>query len=264
MMKTTLNRLAVATLVTTSLIACSKSEKSASAGTGAGRLEVYLTDAPASLDSVFIDVQDVRVNYSTDSTNGWQSLGNVRAGAYNLLALTAGHDTLLGAADLASGRIEQIRLVLGPNNYVVADGQRYSLETPSAQQSGLKLNIHQDVNEGITYRLVMDFDAGRSIHQTGNGRYMLKPVIRTTLQAVGGSLRGYVLPSAVRTAVYAVRGTDTAGTFTNNGSWSISGLSAGTYNLAFVPTDTAYAPVTRIAINVTTNNVTVVDTVRLR
>ncbi|RYY90283.1 MAG: DUF4382 domain-containing protein [Chitinophagaceae bacterium] len=264
MMKSTPNHLAVATLISLSLIACGKDDKSASAGTGTGRLEVYLTDAPASLDSVFIDVKDVRVNYSTDSTNGWQSLGNVRSGAYNLLALTAGHDTLLGASDLTSGRIQQIRLILGNDNYVVAGGQRYPLETPSAQQSGLKLNINQYISESVTYRLVMDFDAGRSIHRTGNGRYMLKPVIRTTLQSVGGGLRGYVLPSTVRTAVYAVRGTDTAGTFTNNGSWSISGLSAGSYNLAFVPADSAYAPVTRTAINVTANGVTVVDTVRLQ
>jgi hypothetical protein len=264
MMNRTVNRFAVAILAATTLMACSRSEKSAS-GAGTARLEVYLTDAPAALDSVFIDVRDVRVNYSTDTTNGWQSLGNVRTGTYNLLGLVAGRDTLLGASDLSTGRIEQIRLVLGPNNYIVSAGQRHNLETPSAQQSGLKLNIHQDVNEGITYRLVMDFDAGRSIHETGNGRFMLKPVIRTTLQAVGGALRGYVLPSAVRTGVYAIQGTDTvAGTFTSNGAWSISGINAGSYNLSFVPNDTTYHTATRTGVSVTTNNVTVVDTVRLQ
>jgi hypothetical protein len=263
MMKSTLNRLAVALLATTSLIACSKSEKSATSSSG--RLEVYLTDAPASFDSVVIDVQDVRVNYSTDTTNGWTSLGGVRTGAYNLLGLTAGRDTLLGASDLSTGRIEQIRLVLGSNNYVISGGQRYNLETPSAQQSGLKLNIHQDVAAGITYRLVMDFDAGRSIHETGNGRFMLKPVIRTTLQAVGGGLRGYVLPSTVRTGVYAIQGTDTvAGTFTNNGAWAISGIAAGSYNLSFVPGDTTYHTATRTGVSVTTSSVTVVDTLRLQ
>jgi hypothetical protein len=264
MMTRTFNRLAVVTLISTSFFACSKSEKSASSA-GAGRLEVYLTDAPASYDSVFIDVQDVRVNYSSDSTNGWQSLGNVRTGSYNLLGLVAGRDTLLGASDLTSGRIEQIRLILGSNNYVVSGGRRYNLETPSAQQSGLKIKINQDVAEGVTYRLLMDFDAGRSIHQTGNGRYMLKPVIRATLQAVGGGLRGYVLPATVRSSVYAIQGTDTvAGTSTSNGSWSISGLSAGSYNLSFVPADSGYTTATRSGISVATNTVTVVDTVHLQ
>ncbi|GAB4092398.1 DUF4382 domain-containing protein [Flaviaesturariibacter terrae] len=262
MNKTALTTLAVASLGTL-LFACSKTENSAAAGSG--RLEVFLTDAPGNYDSVVIDVQDVRVNYGSDSANGWQSLANVTRGPINLLQLVNDRDTMLGSADLASGRIEQLRLLLGPNNYVVVGGRRYDLETPSAQQSGLKLNIHQDVTEGVTYRLVLDFDAGRSIHQTGNGRYMLKPVIRTSLEAAGGSLRGYVLPSTVRTAIYALQGADTvAGTYTSNGAWSFQGLNAGSYNLSFVPSDSTYSAATRTGVAVTTGNVTVVDTVRLQ
>ncbi|RYY84467.1 MAG: DUF4382 domain-containing protein [Chitinophagaceae bacterium] len=264
MKKTALTSLAVACLLTLSIVSCSKSENSAT-GTGSGRLEVYLTDAPGDYDSVFVDVQDIRVNYSTDSTGGWQSLGGGARGPVNLLQLVNGNDTLLGASSLASGRIQQIRLVLGANNWVVVDGQRYDLETPSAQQSGLKLNINQDVSDGVTYRLVLDFDASRSIHRTGNGRYMLKPVIRTSLQAVGGGLRGFVLPDSIRTAVYALQGSDTvAGTYTSAGAWSLSGLNAGSYNLSFVAGDSTIPTQTRNNISVTTSGVTVVDTVRLR
>ncbi|TCZ74513.1 DUF4382 domain-containing protein [Flaviaesturariibacter aridisoli] len=263
MQKTALTTLAVASLCTL-FTACSKTENSAS-GNSTGRLEVFLTDAPGNFDSVFIDVQDVRVNYSSDSLNGWQSLGSGARGPVNLLQLVNDRDTLLGASDITTGRIEQIRLLLGSNNYVVAGGQRYNLETPSAQQSGLKLNIHQDVVEGTTYRLVLDFDAGRSIHQTGNGRYMLKPVIRTTLQATGGGLRGFVTPATVRTAVYALQGTDTvAGTFTSSGAWTLRGLSAGSYDLSFVPTDSSYATQTRPGVAVSTTSTAVVDTVRLQ
>ena len=134
----------------------------------------------------------------------------------------------------------------------------------SAQQSGLKLNIHQDVTAGVLYKLLLDFDAGRSIHQTGNGKYMLKPVIRTSLVATGGSIKGFVLPNNFLTNVYAIQGPDTvAGTVTSSGAYSIRGLATGSYNLSFVPSDTSYKLQTKTGVSVTTNVVTTVDTIRL-
>ena len=241
--------------------ACSKDN---SASADKAKLQVYLTDDPGNYDEVIIDVQDIKINYSTDSADGWQSLSNVRVGSYDILKLVDGNDTLLGDAELDAGKIEQIRLILGPNNYVKIDGQTIPLQTPSAQQSGLKLNIHQDVNAGVTYKLLLDFDAARSIVQTGNGKYILKPVIRTSLQAVGGSVRGYVLPDSLRTAVFALQGTDTvAGTYTSGGSYMLKGLDAGTYTLAFSPSDSTYKSQTKTGVVVTNNTVTTVDTVRL-
>jgi hypothetical protein len=237
---------------------CNKNEQS---GSNKARFQVYLTDDPGNYEKVVIDVQDIKINYSSDTASGWQSLGSVRTGSYDVLRLINDRDTMLADAEINTGRIQQIRLVLGSNNYVTVGGQNYPLETPSAQQSGLKLNIHQDVNDGILYKLLLDFDASRSIVKTGNGKYMLKPVIRTTFEAIGGSIKGFVKPDSVRTAVYAIQGTDTAGTYTSNGSYMIRGLAAGSYTLSFVPTDTTFKKATRTGISVTTNNVTVVDTV---
>jgi hypothetical protein len=110
----------------------------------------------------------------------------------------------------------------------------------------------------------MDFDASRSVLKHGNGNFSLKPVIRTTVEAIGGSVRGYVTPNTFLTSVYAIQGTDTlAGTVTSAGSYLIRGLTAGTYTVAFAPGDTTYKKQTRPGINVTANNVTVIDTVRL-
>jgi len=260
-LRKTLFALSMLTIGSFLFYACSKDN---SAAAGKARLQVYLTDGPGNYDEVVIDVQDIKINYSTDSTDGWQSLSNVKTGAFDILKLVNGKDTLLGDAELNSGKIEQIRLILGPNNYVKVDGQTIPLQTPSAQQSGLKLNIHQDVNAGVTYKLLLDFDAARSIVQTGNGKYILKPVIRTSLQAVGGSIQGYVLPDSVRTAVFALQGTDTiAGTYTSGGSFMLKELNAGTYTLAFSPSDTTYKSQTKTGVAVTTNTVTTVDTVRL-
>jgi len=244
------------------LLSCSKNENSSS---GKAKLQVYLTDAPASYDQVVIDVKDVQINLTTDSTGGWQSLSTVKAGSYDLLRLVDDKDTLLANSDIATGTLQQMRLVLGPNNYVVVNGQTIPLETPSAQQSGLKLNIHQDITSGILYTITLDFDAGKSIVTTGNGKYILKPVIRTVFNAVGGSIKGFVLPDSVTTGVYALQGPDTiASTFTgSNGGYLIKGLAAGSYTLNFVPGDTTFTTQTKTGIAVTTGNVTVVDTVHL-
>ena len=244
------------------LLSCTKSQSSS----GNAKLEVYLADDPGNYDQVVIDVKDVQINVTNDSTGGWQSLSTVKAGTYDLLKLVNDDDTLLANSDIPSGMIHQMRLILGPDNYVVLNGQQIPLETPSAQQSGLKFNVQQNVSAGIVYKITLDFDAAKSIVKTGNSKYILKPVIRTVLTAVGGSIQGFVLPDSVTTAVYAIQSPDTiASTFTgSNGGYFIKGLPAGSYTLSFVPGDTTFKTDSRTGINVSTGNVTVVDTVHLQ
>jgi hypothetical protein len=233
---------------------------------GKTKLEVRLTDDPADYDAVYIDIRDVQINISDNDDNGWQSLDNVHPGIYNLFDLVNDKDTLLATADIPSGRIQQMRLILGPENSIVVDGVEHELKTPSAQQSGLKLNIHQDVAAGVLYTILLDFDASKSIVETGNKKYILKPVIRTVLQAAGGSISGYVRPDSVHTAVLAIQGMDTvAGTFTgSNGGYMIKGLNAGSYDIHYLPGDTTWLKSVKPAIIVNTGQVTVVDTVFLQ
>jgi hypothetical protein len=171
----------------------------------------------------------------------------------------------LADADIPSGKLHQIRLVLGTNNSIVLKGVSTQLETPSAEQSGLKLNVQQDVKGGILYTMLLDFDCARSIVTTGSGKYNLKPVIRTVLNAVGGSIKGAVTPASIRTAVYAINGTDTMTTFTDaTGGFLIKGLPAATYTLKYWPSDVMYTSQVKPGITVTTGNVTTVDTVRFQ
>jgi hypothetical protein len=259
-MKFTKPVLTLAVLATTFFFtACNKTES----GNDKATMQVFLTDDPGDYEAVLIDVQDIRINYSSDTANGWVSLSNVNRGVYDVLKLVNDKDTILANAELNTGRIQQIRLILGTENYVKIDGQMIKLQTPSAQQSGLKINIHQDINEGILYKMLLDFDASRSIVETGNGKYILKPVIRATMQALGGTIRGFVLPDSVRTAVMAIKGTDTVGTYTLNGGYTIKGLDPGTYSLYFNP-DSPFVSQTKTNIIVNTNVVTTVDTVRLQ
>jgi hypothetical protein len=247
-----------------SMLFTSCSRENSTSSSDRARLQVALTDDPGDYEAVYIDLQDVRINYSSDTANGWISLPNVRRGSYNLLALVNNKDTLLTDADILPGKIEQIRLILGSNNYVMVDGEKVMLTTPSAQQSGLKIKVHQELNEGISYKLLLDFDVAKSIHQTGNGKYMLKPTIRAIMQAIGGSVKGYVLPNTVRTSVLAIQGQDTlASSYTENGSYLIKGLSASTYDLHFLP-DSTFANHVKTGVLITNNTITTVDTIRLQ
>src|SRR5882757_8515091 len=95
-------------------LACNKSS-------GTGHLQVMLTDDPATYDAVYIDVQKIEVNVSSDSgtNSGWQTINVLHPGIYNLLNFSNGIDTLLAAADLPAGALSQMRMVLGSNNSVV-------------------------------------------------------------------------------------------------------------------------------------------------
>jgi major membrane immunogen (membrane-anchored lipoprotein) len=244
------------------LASCSKNNN---ADKGTARLQVYLTDDPASYDAVNINVQDIMINVTDSADNGWQSLSNVKRGSYNLLDLVNDKDTILADAVIPSGKIHQIRLVLGDGNTIVENGTTYPLTTPSAQQSGLKLNIQQDVTEGVLYKLVLDFDAGKSIVKTGNGKYILKPVIRTVLESVGGSIKGVVTPFYFSSQVLAIQGPDTvASTYIgNNGGYLIKGLLPGSYDVHVIPEDVTFKKGLRTGVIVNTGAVTLVDTIKL-
>lgn len=212
--------------------ACNKSENKAT-------LSVRLTDAPADYEEVLIDVKEVMINVSTEGDeNGWQTMEGMNAGVYNLLDFTNGMDTLLAEQELAAGKVSQMRLVLGDDNQVKKNGEYYELKTPSSQQSGLKFNIHADLVEGVTYKLWIDFDAGRSIVEKGNGTFSLKPVIRTFTEATSGAIKGEVSPVEAKPYVMAISANnDTLATYadTASGKFLIKGVEPGTYTVNLLP-----------------------------
>jgi hypothetical protein len=208
------------------------------------RLDVRLTDAPGDYEAVNIDIQSVEVHVGEGSSNdGWTTL-NTETGIYDLLKLTNGQDTLLASDDLPSGRVSQIRLVLGDNNTVVVDGEELAMTTPSAQQSGLKLNVQADLTEGIVYTILLDFDAARSVVRAGaSKKYLLKPVIRAVTEAQSGAIEGAVEPIESLPAVFAINGTDTVATTYADaaGKFLLRGVPAGTYVVSFNPKE-GYQP----------------------
>lgn len=234
---------------------------------GMSTLKFNLTDAPATYDAVLIDVQQVEVHVETpdSTTNGWHTMPNVQPGIYNLLDFQNGLDTLIAYGDVPSGTISQIRLILGAQNSVVVNGVSENLKTPSAQQSGLKLQVHETLEPGLVYEFWIDFDASRSIVEQGNGGYLLKPVIRVYTANTTGSIDGYITPDTVLTSVLAYNAAgDSAAALSNvqNGYFLISGLNPASYTVEFDPQQ-PFAPKDTMGVNVATGAVTHLGSVNL-
>ncbi len=179
-------------------------------GSPLGTLRISLTDAPAcGYDAVNITVERIRVHQSdgaADNDSGWHDIALQPARRVDLLSLTNGVLLELGEVALPAGKYTQLRLVLAgnsgatplANSVVPTDGSETALDTPSAQQSGLKLKANIDVPAGKLVDFVLDFDACKSVVKRGNsGKYNLKPVVTVIplLSDAGLRVIGYVAPS---------------------------------------------------------------------
>jgi len=206
---------------------------------GSARLVVRMIDAWGDFQAVNVDIEAIEVNVSENGDeSGWTTLSNTNTGVYNLLELTNGISVVLADVELPPGFISQIRLILGEDNTLKMHDQVFDLSTPSGQQSGLKLQLNATLKAGITYEVLLDFDAARSVVEAGNsGKFNLKPVIRAIAEAQDGAIQGIVLPVEATPAVFAIQGTDTvASAFADDtGAFLIRGLDAGTYSVGISP-----------------------------
>ncbi|MDT0691275.1 DUF4382 domain-containing protein [Salegentibacter sp. F188] len=219
------------------LFSCS-GDDNGTAGEDTAQLTVSMTDAPGDFDAVFIDVEDVMIKTDMDGTEdeGWESLGEVNTGRYDLLELTGGVTQVLADVEVPAGYLGQIRLVLGDDNAIVVDGEETAIAVPSAQQSGLKLQVDQELEAGEQYVFLLDFDVEESIVRQGNGGFSLKPVIRVSAQAGAGAIEGEVHPSETRSLVRAQNASTTISAYTDmEGNFKIHGVPAGTYKITVIP-----------------------------
>lgn len=149
----------------------------------AKRLRVSLTDAPArDLTAVFVNVRHVELFLRKGANEARVRIAE-GLGAVDLMTLRNGVLLPLEDLDLAPGiEITRIRLVLAPdgNHARKLDGSTCAMQTPSGQQSGIKINLAAPVllENGYTYSMVLDFDARKSVVVKGNGDCLLKPVLK--------------------------------------------------------------------------------------
>jgi len=236
---------------------------------GMGTLEVKLHDAPADYEEVNVFIERVEVNNSEDDESGWQVVSEPNQ-QFNLLELTNGVFETIGEVELEEGFYPQIRLILNrDDNNVVIDGETHDLFIPSGAQTGVKLNVDAEINEGIVYTLLLDFDALRSVHKTGQSPaidYILRPVIRASNEALTGNIEGVVEPVESRAAVFAIAGEDTlSSTYADeeSGYFMLVGLEEDTYSVSVNPREEGYEETIIEDVSVTVGESTDLETIEL-
>lgn len=144
-------------------------------------LMLTMHDTAGNYANVFVEIIDAEVKLSDSLGNEtWLPL-EINAGIYDLLEFQNGIDTVLAdSTALPAGMLEELRLKLGNQNTVVLaeSGDTIALATPSAEQSGLKIKIHENLEPNVNYNLIIDFNVYKSIVMKGNGGFSLKPVIK--------------------------------------------------------------------------------------
>lgn len=259
--------LGAASIVFIILVACGGGGDGGGIGGSGGSMRFSLTDAPAcGYDEVNVTVERIRVHRSStaaDADAGWSELVLNPARRVDLLDLSNGVLMELGQIQLPAGRYTQLRLVLADNDashplansVIPTGGVETPLDTPSAQQSGLKMNVGIDVPEGQVADVVLDFDACKSVVKRGNsGRYNLKPVISVFSQLLDAGLRieGWVDPALANsgTSVSAqVQGVPMKATFPDaTGRFLLYPVPVGSYDLVITAPAHATSVITGVPV----------------
>jgi Domain of unknown function (DUF4382) len=241
-------------LIAISFSSCNKND-------GTTSFIVRLTDSPGDYEAVNIDLQAVQIHTNTGAENdGWETL-NSNPGIYDLLTLTNGVESVIADDTYPAGKVSQLRLVLGNNNSVVVDGASYPLTVPSGSETGLKVLINANLVEGITYSVLLDFNAAKSVVKAGAAeKYLLKPVIKAITEAEDGAIKGSVVPAELNVAIYAISGADTLSTSyasKGNADFFLGGLADGAYTISFDPGElSGYQGVVKEDISVAVGKVT--------
>jgi hypothetical protein len=166
-MKTTLFLFASVLSISLFTVSCKKDNRSVP-------IQLLLTDNPAAYDSVNVHIEGIRVKIDKDDS-GWIDIKS-KDTTINLLDLKNGATMLLAQDNIPAGTLKEVRFILGSDSYVVIGGERHDLQTPSAEDAGLKIKIDKKLNETLN-SFTLDFDADLSIKED-NGNYKLMPVIK--------------------------------------------------------------------------------------
>lgn len=210
-----------------------------------GTLNIRLTDDPATYQAVYIDIQQVQLNRGSEEQPQWQTIRSQPI-RLDLLKLNNGADTLLASFQIETGTYNQLRFLLGENNEVIVNGESNSLGVPSSGESGFKVTLNATVSEDAPVTKIIDFDVARSIAVTGNGQYLLNPVLTVFDPETSGSVSGQMVPQGVPALVSAVIGDQIIATtyIEDDGTFLLNGLEENFYNIRIEPNSTQYADTT--------------------
>ena len=168
--------------------ACSNSPSSPSLS--GGNFNLRLRDTPfTDAKAVLVTFSSVRAHRSDSDWTQVPFANNATLRTCDLKKLETSED-VLGTAALPAGHYTQVRVVVqsatlyfdnasstptacAPTIAAPA-GANAALDIPSGE---VKLVREFDMTSSPAMTMLLDFDGNGSIHQTGNGRYMMSPVV---------------------------------------------------------------------------------------
>lgn len=258
-------------------------------------LSVYLSDNPADLDEVRIDIHSVEVKIDEDNSGDEQMIarlddnrsndslgapgltlwhGGIPAGdsneygkwmaidftpgIYDILKLRNGIEMLLGSVG-TPGTVRKIRVALGNNNYVVKEGTQYPLAlSDDSTNHHIYIDVLKEsrvINGDGSIAVYLDFDLGRSVTENESD-YLLFPYLRALPANRSLEIEGYAFPAEAAVMVSVYNSRDTATALPgNNGYFRIRGLELGRYNVKYQAGNSAYKDTTIQNLDITINKV---------
>ena len=145
---------------------------------GEGTLVLQITDAPGDLNitEALVTISQIRVHYAgvnqNDTNGSWITIAE-EPQTFDIIQIQNVTE-FLGEANLSAGWYTQIRLYVD-EALVTIDGVQYNLKIPSKNVKLIKPFMIED-NETLT--LILDFDVQKSVHRTGNNKYIMNPTIK--------------------------------------------------------------------------------------
>jgi hypothetical protein len=146
-------------------------------------------------DGPFVDAKALLITFSEVSAHlsggafvSLPFLGGASSRSCDLEKLTTAQD-VLGTGPLPVGHYTQVRLVVTSATFyfdhasagpacapaiAAPAGRQADVTIPSVE---VKLNREFDLTAPNATTMLLDFDGDQSVKETGNGRYMMKPVI---------------------------------------------------------------------------------------
>jgi hypothetical protein len=183
------SRLFIAIAAALVVFACGDS---ATGPSGSSSLTVMLKDSPfGDAKSVLVTFSEVSAHKADTADSAWSTLafaGGATSRTCDLKKLETAQD-ILGTAALTPGHYTMIRLVVssatlyfdnaadGPAcapTVTAPAGRSAPVEVPSGV---VRLNRQFELQATDATTILVDFDGDASIHETGNGRYVMQPVI---------------------------------------------------------------------------------------
>lgn len=248
-----------------SFVACSSGDESPKA-----LLNLVLVDAPPAYDSVFVEILGVDVLMNVEGRDTEQQsffisyeLGDKRVRVSDLVA---GEVLLLGRGTLPPGQIIRMEMRLGNNHSLWQNEKSYPIPLSSDLDSFVPINAELNLEAGLSYDLILDFDLEKSIRTISSEPFSfeLDPKIETIYPGQFGELKGSITQTSLKPAIFAIRNGDSTSTHSNSSGSFLFRLPEGIYDIYLDPKDDAFLADTLMGIEVLNRESLTLDRVSFR